>query len=514
MQKDETWDVVIVGGGASGLAAGVTAASPNCHVLLLEKCSALGGTSALAIGSVTAAGTKLQYRAGVQDSPEDFLREVDDAISARGLKERTNKELTEVLIRNAADAVDWITNLGASFVGPFHEALHPVPRMHSIVPNSKSYISVLRQAAIKKGVTIRTESPVHELITSGDSITGVKVISSSGVRMIRANRGIILATGDYTSNKEMKTKFMSEELAQVEGINPASTGDGHLMAMAVGAAVRNMDYSSGPNLRFISPSRPLWIESLPTFPALAKLMGAVAKHAPRSFYRFIAKRFLTVHTSPSANIFKKGAILINKDGKRFTNELQNAPLLAAAVARQPGKIAYIFIDAVLARIFSMPPNYISTAPGIAYAYFDDYSVLRKDIVYTGQTVSQLAKRLSIDPVTLMETVDRNNRSVAVGKDNEFGQRELDQGLHEAPFYVLGPLIGCYSTVEGGLRVDSKCHVLTTEGKIIPRLYAVGDVGHGGLILFGHGMHIAWALVSGRIAGRNAREEMGFYRESL
>jgi fumarate reductase flavoprotein subunit len=188
--------------------------------------------------------------------------------------------------------------------------------------------------------------------------------------------------------------------------------------------------------------------------------------------------------------------------------------LAAAVARQPGKIAYIFIDAVLARIFSMPPNYISTAPGIAYAYFDDYSVLRKDIVYTGQTVSQLAKRLSIDPVTLMETVDRNNRSVAVGKDNEFGQRELDQGLHEAPFYVLGPLIGCYSTVEGGLRVDSKCHVLTTEGKIIPRLYAVGDVGHGGLILFGHGMHIAWALVSGRIAGRNAREEMGFYRESL
>jgi len=504
--KDETWDIVIVGGGASGLAAAVTAASPNCRVLVLEKCPTLGGTTALAIGSVTAAGTKLQSRVGIQDSTENFSHDVSDAIFSLDLKDRNNKELTKILIREAGLVVDWIANLGASFVGPFGEPPHRVPRMHNIVPNSKSYISVLSQAAIKRGVTIRTGSTVLELITSGECVTGVKVSTSSGIKNILANKAVILATGDYCSNKKMKMQFMSEESAQVDGINPASTGDGHIMGMAVGAAVCNMDISTGPNLRFVSPNRPLWIESLPTFPAIAKLMGAVAKNAPKKFFRFIAKRFLTVHTSPSVEIFKKGAILINKEGKRFTNELLSAPSLAVAVAKQPEKIAFIFIDAFLARIFSKPPNYISTAPSIAYASFDDYRVLRKDIVHKGHNVFQLTKRLEVDHLALSKTIDRYKRFVASGKDDDFGRKELGKGFHESPFYLLGPLIGCFSTVEGGLSVDSECHVLTAEGKRISRLYAAGSVGQGGLILPGHGMHIAWALVSGRIAGRNARKD--------
>jgi succinate dehydrogenase/fumarate reductase flavoprotein subunit len=177
-----------------------------------------------------------------------------------------------------------------------------------------------------------------------------------------------------------------------------------------------------------------------------------------------------------------------------------------SVARQPGKIAFIFIDYILARIFSVPPNYISTAPGIAYAYFDDYRALRKDIMYTGHTVFQIAEKLSMDRVTLTETINRYNHFVASGKDDDFGRKEFGKGFHEGPFYVLGPLMGCFSTVEGGLSVDSECHVLTTEGKIIPRLYAAGSVGQGGLILPGHGLHIVWALVSGRIAGENAKKE--------
>lgn len=91
--KDETWDIVIVGGGASGLSAAVTAASPNCNVLVLEKCSALGGSTALAIGSVTAAGTRLQAHANIKDSTEDFLHDLDVAVDRMGLKGRNNEEL-------------------------------------------------------------------------------------------------------------------------------------------------------------------------------------------------------------------------------------------------------------------------------------------------------------------------------------------------------------------------------------------------------------------------------------
>jgi len=235
-------------------------------------------------------------------------------------------------------------------------------------------------------------------------------------------------------------------------------------------------------------------------------MGAVAKHAPKWFFRLIAKRFLTVHTSPSSDIFKKGGILINKNGKRFTNEFLPSRQLAVAVAQQPEKMAYILMDDFLARLFSDPPNYISTAPGIAYASLDDYRVLRKDITHAAQSVQELAGKIGIDPVALRKTIDGYNSSVAAGKEDEFGKKTFEPGFHASPFYALGPLMGSFSSVEGGLAVDSECHVLTKEGKKIPGLYAAGSTGQGGLVLPGHGMHIAWALVSGRIAGRNAMQD--------
>jgi fumarate reductase flavoprotein subunit len=504
IRKEETCDIAIVGGGASGLAAAVTAASSNCDVLVFEKCSALGGSTALAIGSVTAAGTKLQCRAGIHDSPEDLLKDTDNAIG--DLISRDNRELKKVLVQEAGDTVDWLANLGASFVGPFSEQpIHRSPRMHNIVPNSRSYISVLRQAATRKGVEIRLGSQVLDLITSEGGVTGVRVNSLSGSRTIKINKAVILATGDYSSNKELRAQFMAKEWAQIEGFNPSCTGDGHLIGMAMGAAIRNMDLCNGPNLRFVSPSQPIWVESLPTFPAFARLMGVVARHAPKYFFRLIAKRFLTVHTAPSTDIFRKGAILINKNGKRFTNELQNASL-GIAVAEQPENVAYILFDSALARKFSVPPNYISTAPGIAYAYFHDYRTLRKDIVFIGQTIGQLAEKASISPTALTETVDKYNHFVLVGKDDDFGRENLGQGLHEAPFCILGPVKVYIPVVDGGLDVDCKCRVLNYEGEIIPGLYAAGSVGQGGLILPGHGLHIAWALVSGRIAGRNAKTE--------
>jgi fumarate reductase flavoprotein subunit len=247
----------------------------------------------------------------------------------------------------------------------------------------------------------------------------------------------------------------------------------------------------------------LWIESLPTFPAIARLMGRVAKRAPRGFFRFIAKRFLIVHTSPSSDLFRRGGILINQKGSRFTNELLATRQLAMAVAEQPDKVAHIFLDANLARLFSTPPNFVSTAPGIAYASFEDYRVLRKDITSEGRSVSELAGRAGVDPGILEETIKRYNRCATEGKEDEWGRRDLGPGLNQGPFYLLGPLMGSFSSVEGGLRVDPECSVLTNDGKRIPGLYAAGSTGQSGLVLPGHGTHIAWALVSGRIAGRSA-----------
>ncbi len=142
MKNEETWDIVVVGDGAAGLAAAVTAASRDCRVLLLEKCSALGGTSAMAIGSITGSGTRLQIHAGVQDSTEDFLNDLDAAVDHLGLKNRDNLVLKEVLVRDTGPATDWITDLGASFVGPFiEEGVHRIPRMHKHCPKLKELYS-------------------------------------------------------------------------------------------------------------------------------------------------------------------------------------------------------------------------------------------------------------------------------------------------------------------------------------------------------------------------------------
>jgi succinate dehydrogenase/fumarate reductase flavoprotein subunit len=504
VRRTETWDTIVVGGGAAGLAAAITAATPNGRVLLLEKCLSLGGSTALAIGSVTASGSRLQKTAEIEDSTQDFFEDVGRAIGELGFAGRDNEELRRVLVHEAGASVKWLESLGASFLGPFPEDCHRVPRMHNILPNAWSYIALLRRAARKSGVEIRTESPVIGLMTSGDKVIGVRVDSGKGARSTAAS-AVVLATGDYSANSEMKRRYMGEEFAQVDGVNPATTGDGHRMAMDVGAAVNNMDLSIGPSLRFVYRPRPLWVGLLLRHPGLTKPMAPMAKLFPRNLFRLIAKGFLGANTSPSVEMFKKGAILVNQEGKRFTNELQKAAGLAVAVSRQPGKIAYILFDAVLARVFSRPPHAISTAPGLAYAYFNDYLAIRKDLTHSGRNVYELAARLNVDPVTLNETVSGYNGFIAAGKDPDFGRDTPAKGFQQPPFHALGPLKGYFSSVEGGLTVDTRCRVLSIEGNAIPGLYAAGAVGQDGLILAGHGLHIAWALVSGRIAGETAKE---------
>lgn len=506
MQKDETWDIVVVGGGAAGLTAAVTAASPDCRVLLLEKCAAIGGTTAMSVGSITGAGSRLQSRAGIRDSTADFLDDLQTSLANFGFTDGDSLELKKVLAKEVGTAIDWISDMGCPLAGPFVEAgIHRVPRMHNVIPNSRNFVAVLRKEAIKRGVAIRTGSRVSELITSAGMVTGVKVTSSTGTSAIGVKRAVILATGDYSSSREIKAKYLSEKFADVDGNNPNATGDGHLMAMNIGAGVRNMNVPCGTYLRFVSPAKPLWIEMLPSFPSLARIMGVVARHAPKSFFAFIAKRFITAHTAPSPGIFQKGAILINREGKRFTDELNDVEL-PVVTAQQPGKAAYVFLDANLVRTFSSHPNYVSTAPGIAYAYFGDYQAQRKDLVHSAQTVAELAGKISVNPTALTETINRYNDFAAKGKDGDFGRKSLGPGFHEGPFYVLGPLNGTFSLTEGGLTVDLKCRVLNREGSIIPKLYAVGSVGGGMILLPSHGTHIAWALVSGRIAGKAAREE--------
>ena len=199
--------------------------------------------------------------------------------------------------------------------------------------------------------------------------------------------------------------------------------------------------------------------------------------------------FLTTALGPSPDLYKEGAVLINKNGQRFTDEL-GAP--NREVAKQPDRIAWIVFDQTLAAKFSGWPYFVSTAPGVAYAYLADYRRNRADIYHQSDTIEGLAASMGVAPAGLARSLAEYNAA-----------RETRPAIDQGPYYALGPVKSYVVFTDGGLKVSTNLEVERADGSVIPGLYAAGSTGQGGLLLEGHGHHLGWAFISGRIAGRNA-----------
>ncbi len=474
--REEVFDVVVVGGGGAGLAAAIEARAAGARVGLLEKNEKLGGTTAWSVGSVTTSSSPHQRRAGVYDTPDDHYR--DMLLFAGDIAHRDNDELRRILCDEVPDAFRWLLALGVRFFGPMPEPPHRQPRMHNVLPNSRSFIHHLQKHARDIGVQIRTGVRALKLITDGTSVHGVQ---ADRTRFL-AVRAVILSAGDFTNDPELKARYMGEREAKVEAVNETATGDGQKMAMELGARVLNGDLALGPEIRFMAPPRTNLLQRLPPWPALAQTMAWSMAHLPMSLLRPFIMSFVTTALAPSPELFRHGAILINREGQRFCDE-NDQP--AYAVAEQPGKQAYILMDGVVIRKFSKWPHFVSTAPGVAYAYVPDYRRNRPDVFQQADDLSQLAAKLKLTPAAL--------RTAVTGAP----------GFDKPPFVTLGPVRSVFVHNEGGLAVDKQHRVLKADNQPIPRLYAVGSTGQGGLLLKGHGHHLAWAFVSGRRAGRFA-----------
>jgi succinate dehydrogenase/fumarate reductase flavoprotein subunit len=134
-----THDVIVVGGGGSGLAAAIEARAIARDVVLLEKNPELGGSTAWSVGSVTASGTPHQARKGIQDSAEEHWR--DMAAFNGDLDARDNPRLRHVLADAMPETFRWLLKHGVRFYGPMPEPPHTKPRMHNVLPNSRSFIT-------------------------------------------------------------------------------------------------------------------------------------------------------------------------------------------------------------------------------------------------------------------------------------------------------------------------------------------------------------------------------------
>jgi fumarate reductase flavoprotein subunit len=450
--KDSHWDLVVVGGGGAGLASAVSAAQKGLKVLLLERHAQVGGTTAMSVGSYTAAGSSLQKRRDIVDNPEWLVEDMwkfDEALLTGD-----SPIMRSLYAQQSARGLEWLISLGVAFSGPYPELPHRVNRMHNVIPNSKTYIVRLLEAAKKHGVKIVTNAQVSDLIITEGKVCGVRYSNGGQELSAHSSGGVVLATGDFSGSKTLREKHLSVSAAKALPINQNALGIGHEIAVKHGASTLQMDRLFGPQLRFPTPT---WV------------------------LKPVVKSLLVAWMSPTDAIFKSGGILVNQKGNRFGSE--DSP--AAELAMQEKCAGFIIIDEAIAKKFNSAPNYISTAPGIAFAYFSDYKRGRPDLVTSAKTVNELAASIKTDAKNLGESIASSDL--------------------KAPFISLGPVYSMLTVTEGSLAINAKLQVLKDDGSVLKGLYAVGAVGQGGMLLKGHGHHIGWAMTSGMLVGEIVAE---------
>jgi fumarate reductase flavoprotein subunit len=219
---------------------------------------------------------------------------------------------------------------------------------------------------------------------------------------------------------------------------------------------------------------------------------------------------------PEPRLFSEGAVLVNAYGRRFTNELE-APELATS--RQPRGTSFLVFDAQLAaQIATMADDspgtrdgwlrsgklFLSTFPGIAYAYVDDFRE-RTDYFYEADSLTGLADQLRVPVGALEEDMGVTVEAAAGTRPDPFGKTPPGPGVVLPPFYAIGPLRPSIGS-SGGLKIDREMRVTDVNGGSIPHLYAAGITGASNALIAGHGHALSWAFTSGHIAGKNAASE--------
>ncbi|MGE5483358.1 MAG: flavocytochrome c [Bacteroidota bacterium] len=445
-------DVIVVGGGGAGLAAAVEAAGHGASVILLEKMPMLGGNTIRSGAQYNAVDPERQGPAGVKDSIEWHFYQ-----TLKGGDYQGDPALVATLVENALDGIHWLESLGMRFRPDVFTVTGGLwARGHSSVdPLGTGYIRILKAEADKRGVKILLNTRATHLLTAGRRVIGVQATTKDGKTVeFRANKGVVLATGGFGANVEMRMKYNPKLTAAIGTTNhPGATGDGYLMAQEIGANLVGMK----------------WIQLLP--------LG-------------------TPGTGALDNWVEGGAdeqIFVNKLGKRFVKEDGRRDELTAALFNQPDSLMYVINDS----------QSITVRHGISSFGQKADDVVAKGYAFKADTIEELARKINVPVDALVKTVKDYNSYVDAKKDPEFGKTLMRVRLDRPPFYA-SPRVPTVHHTMGGIQINTNAQAVGVDGAVIPGLYAAGEVTggiHGTNRLGGNA--IADIIVFGRIAGRNA-----------
>lgn len=443
--------VVIVGAGACGLAAALAAHDAGQTVLILERDENPTGSTSLSAGLIPAAGTRLQKEAGIDDSPELFAA---DLIAKT--HDHTPPDQAMVVAQNSGPMIDWLIDthqvefeLVTGFIYPGHSRL----RMHG--PKSRTGADLeqaLLAAVSNAGIDLITGASVEDLyMDASGRVTGVRCRRPDGATENLGCRALVLACSGFAGDAEMVRKYIPE-IADAECCGHLSnTGDAVKWGLEMGAAIADMGAYQGH--------------------------GSVAHP----------------HSLPLTwAVITKGGILLNTDGRRFSNEMRGYSEHGSEVAAQPGHIAWDIFD--------------SAGEEAAMGFYDYREIRKLGAVKTANTLEEIAAATGLPFDAVKAEFDAIDLAARTGEADRFGRRfEKDQVL-KAPFFAVR-VNGALFHTQGGLVIDSEARVLREDGTPLPNLMAGGGAARGvsGDSNYGYlsGNGLLAATTFGRLAGISA-----------
>ncbi len=483
-------DVIVVGGGLSGMAAGLSAVQSGVDVIIFEKLPSLGGAGVFVEGSL-GIGTDFQKKEGKdQVTVAEMLANITNFSHWR-----VNAALHTYLLTNSKDTLHWVRDEGVAFKSPTIKTMFPDDKSlftwHIYKNNGASVTKNFHKKILKGGGKIFMETPVEKLITNEKGeVIGVEAINLVDGTLYKAyaKGGVVLATGSFANNRDMVEEHVID--AKKEGVEPimlrgplidGREGDGIRMAQEVGAAVTNLEYIGG-NSPYIRQ---------PTTPPIRQFNGKDFQKQARTM---LSQPFLWV----------------NRQGKRFYNESFGSVFTDVYnVMSMNGGVMYsVFDDKMLKMMIKdgpVTPFNAIVVPGMPMkAAQEAIDVgLAEGWAYKANSIKDLAKQMGVDEKGLEQTIKEVNAMADKGMDPQFSKREqhLFKFSNKGPYYALKG-VRAYFIALGGIVVNPDLEVLTPQEKVIPGLYAIGlDMGgiyDGTYDLTSEGVASGYALTSGRL----------------
>lgn len=440
--------VVVIGSGAAGLAAALSAHEAGADVEILEKMPVIGGNTLVSSGVFNAPDPERQKKAGIEDSPEFFARQTFESGHEKG-----DMRLINQMAYGALDTMRWLEAQGIAFKPAIFQVYGGLwPRSHNpVISHGRGYVNILAGACRKAGIPIKTETEVVGFVFEGNRVRGVKVKKAGIPQPDVSADAVVIATGGFSANGRL-CKALDPRLDGMPCTGRASaTGEMLDIAERAGAALVGMS-------------------------DIQCNLGPGEGHRHRTGFHLDVTRY----------------ILVNRDGRRFVAEDGARDTIRDAVLAQPGRFAFSVVDS---DGFQILPSLFQQAGAMG---------IREGGIVRADSLEALARAMSVDPKVFMETVGAYNRAVADGKD-PLGREKwmLVNRLQKPPFFAAKVFMAVHYTM-GGIRIDPRAHVLRKDGTRIDGLFAAGEVTggiHGANRIGGNG--ILDAFVFGRIAGSGA-----------